>query len=168
MNDELTLVDTNVLVHAYSIVDQRKHEQASFWLTRIWEGEQAATTLQNLSEFFFVVTRKVAKPLALDQAEAVVSGILTGSQWHVLDRNADTLLKAIELVKLHRASLWDALIAACMLEHRMTTIVTENERDYRFPRLYRRGPQLITSGARPAAQDLALTPVFTDGELPLD
>src|SRR5713101_6155579 len=38
----------------------------------------------------------------------------------------------------------------------------------RFPRLYRRGPQLITSGARPAAQDLALTPVFTDGELPLE
>lgn len=27
---------------------------------------------------------------------------------------------------------------------------------------------LITSYARPALQDLALTPVFTDGELPLD
>lgn len=30
------------------------------------------------------------------------------------------------------------------------------------------GSQLITSGARPASQDLALTLVFTDGELPLD
>ena len=37
----------------------------------------------------------------------------------------------------------------------------------RFPRLYRRGPKLITIGDRPASQDLALTPVFTDGELPL-
>lgn len=27
---------------------------------------------------------------------------------------------------------------------------------------------LITNYARPAAQDLALTPFFTDGELPLD
>jgi hypothetical protein len=27
---------------------------------------------------------------------------------------------------------------------------------------------LTTSYARPALQDLALTPVFTDGELPLD
>jgi predicted nucleic acid-binding protein len=131
MNGEPFLIDTNVLVYAYSVVDQRKHEQASSWLTRIWEGERAATTLQNLSEFFFVVTRKVAKPLALDQAEAVVSGILAGSQWRVLDRNADALLKAIELVKLHRASIWDALIAASMLEHGVTTIVTENERDFR-------------------------------------
>lgn len=38
----------------------------------------------------------------------------------------------------------------------------------RFPRLYRRGPKLITIFDRPASQDLALTPVFTDGELPLD
>ncbi len=38
----------------------------------------------------------------------------------------------------------------------------------RFPRLYRRGPELITSEARPAPQDLALTPALTDGELPLD
>ena len=38
----------------------------------------------------------------------------------------------------------------------------------RFSRLYRRGPQLMTSGAHPASRDLALTPVFTDGELPLD
>ena len=29
---------------------------------------------------------------------------------------------------------------------------------YRYPRLYRRGSQLITSGARPAPQDLGLTP----------
>ena len=39
---------------------------------------------------------------------------------------------------------------------------------HRFPRLYRRGSQLITSEARPALQDPALTPAFTDGELPLD
>jgi hypothetical protein len=38
----------------------------------------------------------------------------------------------------------------------------------RFPRLYRRGLKLITIFDRPALQDLALTPVFTDGELPLD
>jgi len=40
-------------------------------------------------------------------------------------------LSAIELVKLHRAPFWDALIAACMLEHGVRTIVTENERDFK-------------------------------------
>lgn len=37
-----------------------------------------------------------------------------------------------------------------------------------FPRLYGQGPQLTTRGARPATEDPALTPVFTEGELPLD
>ena len=42
------------------------------------------------------------------------------------------------------------------------------ERGIRFPRLYKRGPHLITSEARPAVQDLALTPTFTGGELTLN
>jgi predicted nucleic acid-binding protein len=130
MNDELTLIDTNVLVHAYGVVDQRKHEQALAWITRIWEGEQAATTLQNLCEFFFVVTRKVAKPLSHAQVQAVLSGILTGSQWTKLDRDPQTVLKAIDLVKLYRTSIWDALIAASMLENNVSKILTENERDF--------------------------------------
>lgn len=79
MNDDLTLVDTNVLVHAYAVTDQRKHEQAMAWVTRIWKGDLAATTLHNLCEFFSVVTRKVAKPLSHAQAQAVLSGILAGS-----------------------------------------------------------------------------------------
>lgn len=85
----------------------------------------------NLCEFFFVVTRKVAKPLSHAQAQAVLSGILAGSQWAVLDRNPKTVLKAVDLVKLHRTSIWDALIAASMLENNVSKILTENERDFR-------------------------------------
>jgi predicted nucleic acid-binding protein len=40
-------------------------------------------------------------------------------------------VRAIELEKLHRVPFWDALIAACMQEHGIQTIVTENERDFR-------------------------------------
>jgi predicted nucleic acid-binding protein len=35
------------------------------------------------------------------------------------------------MVRDYRASFWDALIAACMLEHGVHTIVTENELDFR-------------------------------------
>jgi predicted nucleic acid-binding protein len=58
MNGEGRLFDTNILVHAYTISDERKHEIALTLIERVWEGEKAATALQNLCEFFFVVTRK--------------------------------------------------------------------------------------------------------------
>ena len=131
MNDEPRLIDTVVLVHAYTVADDEKHRAALTLVEKVWGGEEAVTTLQNLCEFFFVATGKVQKPISASAAETVVKGILAGSQWRVIDRSHETLSKAIELVKLHGAVFWDALIAACMIEHGIHSIVTENERDFR-------------------------------------
>jgi predicted nucleic acid-binding protein len=60
-----------------------------------------------------------------------VKAILASSRWRVIDRTPDTLLKAIELVKVTRVPFWDALIGASMLEHGIETIVTENDRDFK-------------------------------------
>ena len=128
---EARVIDTNILVHAYTVADERKHQTASSLVERVWAGEGGTTTLQNVCEFFFVVTRKVARPVPVAVAEAVVRGILTGSQWRVIDRSAGTVVKAIEVVRVYRAKFWDALIAASMLEHGVGTIVTENEQDFR-------------------------------------
>lgn len=125
------LLTPNILVHAYTIADDRKHRAAAALVERVWEGEEATATLQNVCEFFVVVTRKVSRPMSAAAAETVIQGILTGSQWRVIDRSQRTVLRAVEMVKLYRARFWDALIAACMLEHGIETIVTENERDFR-------------------------------------
>jgi predicted nucleic acid-binding protein len=94
-------------------------------------GDGAATTVQNLCEFFFVVTRKVARPISATSAETIVRGILDASQWTIVDRRTETVLKAMELVRQRRVPFWDALIAACMLENGIGTIVTENEADFK-------------------------------------
>ena len=125
------LFDTNILVHAYTVSGERKHRAAVALVEPIWGGQQATTTLQNLCEFFVVVTRKVAKPLSPAEAQVIVEGVLAASPWRVIDRGPGTVRKAIGLVKAYRASFWDALIAACMLEHGVPTIVTENEADFR-------------------------------------
>lgn len=130
MNGEPRLIDTVVLVHAYTVSDDEKHRLALVLIERVWGGEEAMTTLQNLCEFFFVVTRKVEKPISASAAETIVKGILTATQWRVIDRSPETVFKAIELVKLHRAPFWDALIATCMLEQQVHTIITENEKDF--------------------------------------
>jgi predicted nucleic acid-binding protein len=146
MTDELRLIDTNILVHAYTVSDEQKHEAALSLVEKIWEGESASTTLQNLCELFSVITRKVAKPVSASSAATIVEGILTASQWSVIDRTPQTVLKAMELVRLYRRPFWDALIAACMLENGISAIVTENEDDFkRIPGITITNPFKATS-----------------------
>lgn len=75
--------------------------------------------------------RKLERPMLVDQAGSIVREILDSAKWRVLDRREETVVQAIELVKFHRVPFWDALIAACMLEHGVSVIVTENERDFK-------------------------------------
>jgi predicted nucleic acid-binding protein len=48
-----------------------------------------------------------------------------------LDRREETVVHAMELVRQRHVPFWHALIAACMLENGIETIVTENERDFK-------------------------------------
>jgi predicted nucleic acid-binding protein len=69
--------------------------------------------------------------MPINQAENIVREILASTKWRVLDRREETVVHAMELVRQRRVPFWDALIAACMLENAIETIVTENERDFK-------------------------------------
>ena len=131
MSGENRLIDTNILVYAYDISEKAKRRIARTLLDQIWDQGGGVVTLQNLAEFFVVVTRKVANPIPIASARTIISDILRSRRWLIIDRQAETLLKATELVERHEAPFWDALIAGCMLEHDIHTIVTENERDFK-------------------------------------
>lgn len=128
---ENRLLDTNVLAYAYDVSEARRRAIAKGLLDDVWNTGGGVVTLQNLSEFFFALTRKVQKPVPIVDAKTIVSDILRSSRWMVIDRNAGTVMKAMEIVESVRAPFWDALIAACMLEHGIEVIVTENEKDFR-------------------------------------
>ena len=125
------LFDTNILVHAYVHLETRKHTAAQVLVLDVWKDGGGLTTLQNLCEFFHVATSKIERRMPADKAGSIVKEILSSTKWHVLDRGAGTVIQAVELAVLHHTSFWDALIAACMLDHGIHTIVTENERDFR-------------------------------------
>jgi predicted nucleic acid-binding protein len=128
---ENRLLDTNVLVYAYDVSEARRRAIAKGLVDDVWNAGGGVLTLQNLSEFFFAVTRKVQKPVPIVDAKTIVSDMLRSSRWIVIDRNAGTVMKAMEIVESGRAPFWDALIAACMLEHGIEIIVTENEKDFK-------------------------------------
>jgi predicted nucleic acid-binding protein len=125
------LIDTNVLVYAYDVSEKAKRPVARNLLGEIWEQGGGAVTLQNLSEFSVAVTEKVERPIPPGEAKGIVADILRSARWVVIDRRAGTVLAAMDLVASVGAPYWDALIAACMLEHGIRTILTENERDFK-------------------------------------
>jgi len=129
MAEESRLIDTNVLVYAYDASEKAKRRIAHDLLDRIWDEGGGVVTLQNLSKFFVAVTGKVQKPISVSAARTIVSDILRSARWLVIDRQAATMLRTIDLVERTRVPFWDGLIAACMLEHEIDTLVTENERD---------------------------------------
>jgi predicted nucleic acid-binding protein len=131
MSGDNRLIDTNIFVYAYDVSERAKRHVARSLLDEVWDQGGGVVTLQNLSEFFVAVTKKVEHPIPASSARMILSDILRSGHWLVVNRQAQTLLTAIDLVERTGVPYWDALIAACMLEHGVTTIVTENERDFR-------------------------------------
>lgn len=127
---EVFLVDTNVLVYAYDKSDSKKHFVANKLLQKCWNREiNYAISVQNLAEFFFIVTEKI-KNLELNIAKQIVKDIIRFPNWIVVNYNKETILNAIDIKIMNRNTFWDALIIATMLENSVFNIYTENEKDF--------------------------------------
>jgi predicted nucleic acid-binding protein len=124
------LIDTNILVYAYDISEGKKHEIAKDILKQIWIEGGGVVCLQNLMEFFVIITQKVENPIDAMIAKDIVYDFIRSERWTIIDRDADTFLSAIELVSEFNIHLWDAAIAASMKENNITEIVTENVKDF--------------------------------------
>ncbi|HLC90462.1 MAG TPA: PIN domain-containing protein [Candidatus Nanoarchaeia archaeon] len=133
MNDrtEIALIDTNVLVYAYDTSDNQRHEKAKKLLERCWRKEVSyAISSQNLGEFFIIITKKVPHPLSVEEAEQIITDICSFSGWIVIHYTQKTLQQAIKLYKIRKKQFWDTMIIATMIEAGVTTIFTENEKDF--------------------------------------
>lgn len=128
MKDEL--IDTNILVYAYDKSEKNKFEIANSLLSEIWENGIGVTTLQNLTEFFVVVTKKVENPISKKQAEIIINDVMNSSKWIILRRTKLTMKLAMEFCRKYNIHLWDTLIAAVMKEYDIKTIITENTSDF--------------------------------------
>ncbi|MBI4981481.1 PIN domain-containing protein [Candidatus Woesearchaeota archaeon] len=125
------LIDTNILVYAYDCTDAKKYGIALKLLEKCWKKEAVyAISVQNLAEFFVIITKKVPHPLSIEEAGQIISDICSFSGWKVLNYNPDTLNLAIELYKKQKKHFWDAVLAATMIKSGITEIYTENYSDF--------------------------------------
>ena len=105
MND-MTFIDTNVLVYAHDVDDRSKHQRAQSALRELWNDGTGVLRPQVLHEFYVTVTRKIAKPL--DAARLIVR---TYAIW-CIDAGSADVAAAFRIEDEAKIGVLDALIVA--------------------------------------------------------
>ena len=133
MNAE-ALIDTNLLVYAYTDADKQKRQISLALLDQVWKGKKIfSVSLQNLSEFYSVVTSKVKIPISKRDACGIVEAFCNSSFWVVLIPNPESLSDAMSLSEEQGISIWDAQIISVAKQNRVRIVFTENVKDFKLP-----------------------------------
>jgi predicted nucleic acid-binding protein len=123
MRDDKVFLDTNVLIYAFDISAGGKHHVANELLRELWESGLGVISTQVLQEFFVNVTQKIREPLDTGSAKEIISDLL---KWDVVLNDGETILNAIEILKQHRYSFWDAMIIESAIRGRCETLLSED------------------------------------------
>jgi predicted nucleic acid-binding protein len=120
------LVDANILVYAFDTSAGDKQSRAKNLLDRLWSEGSGCLSVQVLQEFFVTVTKKVPKPVTVDEA---ADRIREFSAWRVFAPKAEDVLAAISLHKRARLNFWDAMVVEAAHQLGCTTLWTEDLTD---------------------------------------
>ncbi len=100
-------LDTNVLVYAYDRDEPDKRDRALSLLKSLAPEWQPIVSTQVLQELYVVLTRKLSRPLAPEQA---TEAIRRWSKLQVVHIDVPLIIAATATSQKHHLSFWDALI----------------------------------------------------------
>jgi predicted nucleic acid-binding protein len=129
MSDRV-LVDSNVLVYAYDRAAAAKQRQAVEVIDHLLTTSSGVLSTQVLSEFFVTVTRRIAYPLSLAEAEMRLHNLFR--VWPVIEVTGLIVLEAARGVREHRFSFWDAQIWAAAKLNQIPIVFSEDFSDGRM------------------------------------
>lgn len=121
MAADRAFADSTVFVYAYDAATPDKQERAHELL--VARGRDLVVSAQVLSEFFTVVTRKLAVPLPVADATDAVARI---ARLHVVSIDAQLVRAGIAIHQDHQVSYWDGLILAAARAAGCRTLLTED------------------------------------------
>ena len=132
MNDELSLIDSNILSYVFDESEPEKRKISAELVADCWNRKrELAVSIQNLSEFYVIVTKKIQNPIPTKVARNFIELIIDFQGWHVINYNAHTITSAISISTKFGIHYWDALITATMRENNVFSIYTENDKDFK-------------------------------------
>lgn len=113
-------IDTNVFVYSVDTAESRKQATAK---TVLADWPHATVSTQVLNEFFVIATRKLAKPLNIEAASAIVHEM---AQLNCVSVDASLVQAAITEGQRWQVSHWDALMLAAARRSGCDVILTED------------------------------------------
>jgi len=119
-----SLVDTNVLVYAADPRDRAKQTAAAELLEGLIAAQRAVLSVQCLTEFYSVVTRRLREPIAPQQALGWVEQFARACR--VLDLTSAVALEGLRGCARYELSSWDALIWSAAKLNQIPYILTED------------------------------------------
>lgn len=125
MTDRVFL-DTNVLVYAVDDARPAKRDRARSVRDDAIRRGAAVISPQVLHEFYVTTTRKLARPLSPEDAEAIVQKLAPLAAVAI---DADLVLAAVRTSREHRLSYWDALILRSALVAGCDRVLSEDLQD---------------------------------------
>ena len=120
-------LDTNVLVYAHDSRHYSKQARARDLILRLMQDQSGVVSIQVLQEFFSATTRKLGMP-----SEVAKEHVFSYARFEVISLSARDVLAAIDLHRLHRFSIWDALIVRSALVGGCASLHTEDLQDGRM------------------------------------
>lgn len=104
-------IDTNILVYAHDGGAGHKHNRSVELLTRLFEEQTGALSVQVLAEFYSVAVKKLGmKPEHAEEAVADLGSWITHRPGH-----AD-VIRASRLYRRHKLAWWDAMVLNSAIE----------------------------------------------------
>ncbi len=123
VQDQVSFVDTNVLVYAHDRTAAHKQPVAQALLDGLWRQRTGALSTQVLQEFYVVATRKFDPPLQRAAAREIVA---LYSTWPTVQVDVALIMAASKLEERHSVSFWDALIVEAARRAGATRLLTED------------------------------------------
>jgi predicted nucleic acid-binding protein len=98
------LVDTNVIVYAFDTADTIKQQLA---IALLESGQRLVVSTQVLLEVWWVLTRRLARPLSEAEAGAIVDELC---RLPVVTTDVEMVRRSIDTARRFRLAVWDAMI----------------------------------------------------------
>ena len=130
-DSNLFLIDTNILVYAFSQDEGDKSKKSRELIKNCWNGNvNFAVSNQNLAEFIYVSVKKTN--VDIKKLRIIIDYVLNFKGFEKIDYSTKTILSAIDIANEFKMSFWDSLLVATMKENSVFNIYTENAKDFKM------------------------------------
>ena len=116
-------IDSNLLVYMCDSSEPQKQPLAEELIASLARNRNGALSAQVLGEFFSIVTRRIPRPLTVDEATAVMDSV---SPLPVMPIEPAMVRRAIATHSRYGTSYWDSLIIAAAERAGCTSILSED------------------------------------------